>query len=480
MSSTFGSFEIGRRALHAQQKGSEVTGQNIANANTEGYSRQSVLMKALVPPAAPGVNTPPGYGVAISDITRMKSEFYSDQIMKSLTARHYWERLKETYDTVEVIFQEPGDRGINVLLNEFFDAWQEVSTNPESYAARISLREQADSLVGVVQDIYKRLDELKYDVLKELEANVNQVNALADQIADLNQKIVYLQSIGQKSNEMLDERDLRLQELSKLLNIRAVEKANGSVEVLAGGHILLHGEHVFPLEIKEKIGAEGEDNRISIVNGLGTEISVLAGEIAGVLDSYNDVIPKYQDGLDKLVFKLVEKVNDLHRGGYGLVGSNEVNFFVKIDDVKGAVTHFEVNPDILNSNEGLNFIAAASADESPGNGENALALAKLRERLVMNEAGEEAGEDKGTATFHDFYRGLIADLGVEGREAERMFLSTSAVAENMMRQQEAVSGVSLDDEMLNLVQYQHAYNAAARFMNTLDQMLSVLFSEIGG
>ena len=153
---------------------------------------------------------------------------------------------------------------------------------------------------------------------------------------------------------------------------------------------------------------------------------------------------------------------------------------MKIDDVKGAVTHFEVNPDILNSNEGLNFIAAASADESPGNGENALALAKLRERLVMNEAGEEAGEDKGTATFHDFYRGLIADLGVEGREAERMFLSTSAVAENMMRQQEAVSGVSLDDEMLNLVQYQHAYNAAARFMNTLDQMLSVLFSEIGG
>ena len=136
---------------------------------------------------------------------------------------------------------------------------------------------------------------------------------------------------------------------------------------------------------------------------------------------YNDVIPKYQDGLDKLVFKLVEKVNDLHRGGYGLVGSNEVNFFVKIDDVKGAVTHFEVNPDILNSNEGLNFIAAASADESPGNGENALALAKLRERLVMNEAGEEAGEDKGTATFHDFYRGLIADLGVEGRKQSACF-----------------------------------------------------------
>jgi flagellar hook-associated protein 1 FlgK len=107
MSSTFGSFEIGRRALHAQQKGSEVTGQNIANANTEGYSRQSVLMKALVPPAAPGVETPPGYGVAISDITRMKSQFYSDQIMKSLTAQHYWGRMEETYGAVEVFSRNP-------------------------------------------------------------------------------------------------------------------------------------------------------------------------------------------------------------------------------------------------------------------------------------------------------------------------------------------------------------------------------------
>lgn len=481
MSSTFGSFEIGRRALHAQQKGSEVTGQNIANANTEGYSRQSVLMKALVPPAAPGVETPPGYGVAISDITRMKSQFYSDQIMKSLTAQHYWGRMGETYGAVEVFFQEPGENSINVLLNEFFDAWQEVGANPESYAARISLRDQADSLIGVVQDIYKHLEELKYDVHKELEANINQVNTLADQIADLNKKIVYLQSIGQKSNEMLDERDLRLQELSELLDIRAVEKANGSVEVLTGGHILLHAEHVFPLGIKEYADEEGK-NVLSIVNNLGTELSVGGGAISGILDSYNAVIPKYQDGLDRLVYNLVREVNALHAAGFGRSGSTGVNFFSPIADEGGATVYFAVNPEIMGSNEGLDKIAAGyeenadpGAPPGPGNGANAWAIASLREKLVMNE--NEEGE--GTATFHDFYRGLIADLGVEGREAERMFFSTSAVAENMQRQQEAVSGVSLDDEMLNLVQFQHAYNAAARYMNILDQMLGVLFSEIG-
>ena len=144
--STFGSFEIGRRAIHAQQKGTQVTGQNIANANTEGYTRQMVHMKALVPAAAPGVITPPGYGVEVSDISRVKSEFYDDQIRKGLTAQKYWERMKETTEAIESILQEPGESGINATLSEFFDAWQELSVNPENHAVRIGLREQAETL----------------------------------------------------------------------------------------------------------------------------------------------------------------------------------------------------------------------------------------------------------------------------------------------------------------------------------------------
>ncbi|MGI6307415.1 MAG: flagellar hook-associated protein FlgK [Dethiobacteria bacterium] len=327
-SSTFGSFEIGRRAIHAQQKGVQVTGQNIANANTEGYSRQVVHMQALVPPAVPGVVTPPGYGVAISDITRLKSEFYGEQIMKALTAQHYWERLGQTMDGIEAIFQEPGENGINIYLNEFFDAWQELSANPESYAARISLREQAVSLTGLVRDIYARLDELKYDVEKELEAAVKQVNSLAAEITELNEKITYLQAMGQKSNEMLDERDLRLQELSKLVNIRVIERTNGSVEVLAGGRLLLHDDRSF--ELKVQIDEDGEGQAV-IANSLGAEFSVEGGALKGMLESYNEVFPRYQGGLDELVYTLVQEVNEVHRGGYGLDGvTGERNFFANL------------------------------------------------------------------------------------------------------------------------------------------------------
>ncbi|HAA34137.1 MAG TPA: flagellar hook-associated protein FlgK [Firmicutes bacterium] len=470
MGSTFGSFEIGRRALHAQQKGAQVTGQNIANANTEGYSRQLVLMKALVPPAAPGVETPPGYGVAISDIRRIKSEFYGDQIMKSTTSQNYWKRVRETLDGIEIIFQEPEETGINTALNEFFDAWQDLSVNPESHAVRLSLREQAEALTGLVRDIYGRLDELKFDVRKELQATLTQINTLAAEIADLNKKITYLQALGQKSNELLDQRDLCLQELSKHVNIRVNEKVGGSLEVLAGGCILLHDDRHFDLEISE------EGGKLAVCNEIGAELSIREGDgaIAGLLDSYNTIFPRYQGALNELVFNLVQKVNDLHKNGYGLDGSTTgIDFFTDIEEQNAntAALHFSISDAIKDD---LNKIAAASQADHPGDGSNALKIAQLREKLVM---GGPPGDE--TTTFHDYFRGVMADLGVEGREAERMSLAMERVMESLQEKQESISGVSLDDEMLNLVQYQHAYNAAARFLNVLDEMLGVLFSEIG-
>ena len=421
-------------------------------------------MKALVPPAAPGVETPPGYGVAISDIRRIKSEFYGDQIMKTMTSQNYWERVRETLDGIEVIFQEPEETGINTALNEFFDAWQDLSVNPESHAARLSLRDQADALTGLVREIYGRLDELKFDVRKELQATLTQVNTLAAEIADLNKKITYLQALGQKSNELLDQRDLCLQELSKHVNIRVNQKAGGSLEVLAGGCILLHDDRHFDLEISE------EGGQLAVYNEIGAELSIREGDggIAGMLQSYNTIFPRYQGALNELVRTLVGEVNTLHKEGYGFDGSSTgINFFTPVTDPDAAALQFRISDEIKMD---LNNIAAASEADHPGDGSMALEIARLREVLVM---------EGGTATFHDYFRGVMADLGVEGREAERMSLAMERVMESLQEKQESISGVSLDDEMLNLVQYQHAYNAAARFLNVLDEMLGVLFSEIG-
>ena len=711
--STFGSFEIGRRAIHAQQRGAHVAGQNIANANTEGYSRQRVDMSALVPPAVPGASQPPGYGVKVADVTRVKSEFYDDQLRKALTSQQYWEARKDTLSAIEVTFQEPGDQSINSYLSEFFDAWQDVSVNPESEAARISLREQASTLTGIVRDIDDRLKDYNNDVNKELEANIEQINSIASELADLNDKIVFGKAINRTFNELLDERDLRLEELSELIDVRVMEKDNGAVEVMAGGRILLHDDLHFPLQL-EQDEATGE---LEIYNSSGNHVQPQGGEMKGLLESYNEIIPKYKGNLDQLVYNLVTEVNHLHREGYGLDGSTGLNFFepwetpmpgdividpetlelgedeeenitglgmsenpqhqlfsgdytmetiedfndgprllqdedgeqyiptysqngqdlvnsvtiadggdeinssiafevtkidgdevlvnyeyrhitrggetehvtgvkrlnageantfsvadselelsldladagnftegdkfvintiaddgdaklltdekenevfgvvleengfneetkdfsffqlntetgehreinldVTVDELEsedpaasftvgpyepeeimdyigGAAQNFQISDDI----EDTKSIAASSkwADldaEEPGNGHKALDIAGLREKMAMSD---------GTATFQEYLRGFIADLGVEGRESERMSHNMGNVANSMREQEQAVSSVSLDDEMLDLLQFQHAYNAAAKFLSTFDQMLATLISEVG-
>ena len=718
--STFGSFEIGRRAIHVQQKGAHVSGQNIANANTEGYTRQIQHMKALVPAAVPGVETPPGYGVEVSDIERIRSEFYDNQIITAITNRSYWDRLSETLGSIETIFLEPGDMGINTALSDFFDAWQEVSVNPESYAVRISLREQAETLINVVGGIYERLDDLKFDLDKEISATVNDINGLAREIAELNKSIMFMQAIGKKSNEMLDERDKRLQELSEIINIRTIKKDNGGVEVLAGGRILVQDDRYFKLHTEEITDEDKLQDQIFIYNEMDSMLNITGGKLKGLLQSYNNEVFAYQRAVDELVFTLVLEVNALHREGSGLEGSVGVNFFEQWEDVmpgeiaidklslelgaakdenitglnmekwpdynkllsgnytistgvvpddppylanaEVAATYslnsdslvqeatvgddttlnssilFEVtkvgddhvyvnyylyhtdkagntsfgegvkklytggedntleyssrnepgdilesltldlnladtgnfsagdkfvvnvaaagaadeqtyslahngdavhklvlNEDTLNGqanemkffqldkNSGehrdviwyvtidelvdepeaasfsvepyqpqnindyihravkkfrissevrsdLAHIAAAESRDAVGDGANALSIARLRDAKVMQ--GDKA-------TFHDYFRGMIAELGVAGREAERMTLAMGAVEVRMREHQESVSGVSLDDEMLNLIQFQHSYNAAAKFLSTIDEMLEVLINNTG-
>lgn len=281
MSSTFGSIEIGRRAIHVMQKGAQVTGQNISNANTEGYSRQVMNLKALVPPAVAGVETPPGYGVDISAINRLRSLFYDNQIRQSLTARNYWSQLGETLTTLEVIFLEPGDTGINTYLGEFFEAWQEVSGNPESYAARVNLVEQAETLTGVIRGMYNRMEDLNRDLEKEINDSIAEINILAEQIADLNERIVFFRALGKNSNELLDERDLRLEELSRLIDVQVWEKPSGAVEVMAGGRVLLHDDLSFPLERVIKLNEETLERELSIQNNFGSRLSIQGGEASG-------------------------------------------------------------------------------------------------------------------------------------------------------------------------------------------------------
>lgn len=486
---SFFSLHLGRTAIEAHTKAVEVTGQNIANANTPGYTRQVVLMESVVPNISPGARLVPGQGVRIAGVERIRNEHYADQLIGAGAGQAYWESRRRALEGIEVSFLEPGEGSISEQLNAFFDAWHELSANPESAAVRMGLQSQAAVLTRGVQTTYQRLQALQEDISTELETRVTQVNKIAEEIAVINEQLIFMGALGERSNELLDQMDLRLAELSELVDLRRRFRDNGAVEVFIGGRLLVQNDRTFAIRI-----GDGEDGKRQIIGPHDDVYAFESGKICALLDTHNEIIPSYQSALDDLVTGLVGEVNGWHSGvrdvdgqqwrNYDLEGRPGGVFFEAVDvgSLIPASLQFEVNSAILGDH--TRIAAASSPVPDPGNldaqldpalpgdGAGALAIARLRDAAIIGHDGEAASPT-------DFYRGLIGRLGVEGQESERMHTAYSAVTEQLERRQEAVSGVSTDEEMLNMLRSQHAFNAAAKFLSTADDMLAVLINELG-
>lgn len=460
----FGSFEIGRKALRAQHLGMAVSGQNVANANSPGYSRQRADLAAVAPLAVPGAQFAPGQGVVVNEIVRVRSEFYHSQMMSTASHQEYWQTRRDSYHLAEVIFMEPEEFGLNQYLSDFFDQWQQLASSPENMAMRAGLREMAVSMTDTVRVLYLRLEDLKTNLQSELNLRAGELNRLAGVAADLNSKIGFISAMGQSTNELLDQLDLALEDLSHLADLRVYRQANGTVDLWAGGELIVQGEQSFPLRTE----ADPLTGQLQLLSAQGNPLALQSGRLRGLLAGINSDLPELQQNLDRLVTTLVEAVNGLHRQGYTLDGEVGGDFFNPIAAGGApAALQFALSDPLLADSRRL---AAASAPGQPGNGENALNIARLRADRAVGLDG---------AAIPDYYRGLITSLGVSGQESERMLQAYSRAEERFRELHLSVSGVNLDEEMLNMIQYQHAWHSAARFLDHVDQLLAVLFHELG-
>ncbi len=462
----FGSFEIGRKALKANHKGMEVSGQNVANANTPGYSRQRANLESVVHPIVVGPSMAPGQGVKVTNVERMHSEFYHSQMIKTGSHRSYWEMRQETYNTAEAIFMEPDDYGINKYLTDFFDSWHELSSSPEETAVRSALREHAVTLTSSVQDVYMRLQDIRLDKQDEMEMRIEEVNRILDVISELNDKLRFVDALQQQSNELHDQLDLAIEELSEMLDIQVYRKESGAVDIFSGGRLIIQESRALHLELKP---AE-EDNHLQVVNYRGVPLNINAGRIAGLLDAINLDIPDIQNSLDNVVTTMVTEINALHRTGYGLNQTEElaIDFFTPLDETTSAAMQFQVADDVL---EDSSNVAASSQPGEPGNGEMALEIARLRDH--------RQAERLHGGSVMEYYRGMITSMGVQAQESERMAETFKRTEAEIIELNRSVSAVNIDEEMLNMTQYQHSWHAAARYLNTVDEMLTVLFTELG-
>ncbi|MDL1986774.1 MAG: flagellar hook-associated protein FlgK [Deltaproteobacteria bacterium] len=461
MSNVYGILSTGRTALFTQQKAIDVTGHNIANVNTDGYSRQRVNMATNAPYSSQPGQT--GTGVRAAEIQRIYDRFLGAQINNENQNLGNWEAQKGVLERVEIIFDESSGYGLNQAMSEFWNAWQDLANNPSDYAERAVLLAKSETMTATFNNIYSNLEQIQIDIDTSIMGTVKEINSIAERIAGLNQKIALTEVGGQNANDYRDSRDLLLNELSLMINIDSFENSDGKVTVLvAGGRPLV--ENISSWNLSTKADDSGFQN-IAWTDSDGNLVditdSISGGKLKGWLEVRDVTIPDYLSKLDDLAEGIITEVNDLHKAGLGLNDVSVVgrNFFTGTTATNMAVDVDDVN----------NIAAAGSSDGLPGGNSNAIEIANLQNALKMNSD---------TATFDDYYNSLVSDVGSGVQKATVNFDHQSSMVTHLDNYRESVSGVSLDEEMVNLIKFQHGYNAAARLISVADELLDRVISMV--
>ena len=463
MRSTFGGLETTLRAIQAQRLALDLTGHNIANTDTPGYSRQVARTSATDPYCVPTMNRNTiagqiGTGVETDMIERMRDEFLDRQIQYENSALGWWTTRQSGLEQLEVILQEPSETGLAAQLNDFWSKLQELANRPYDVTVRTPVLETAITLSDTIRHTYNQLENYQEDLDKEARILVDRVNSLATQIAQLNKEIVQVTGVGQNPNDLLDERELLVQELAEITNIDVQTNELDSMTISIGGTLLVSGDSAYLLTTNDNPANKGFADIVTTING-GT-VNVSKGKLGGALEMRDNDLNYYLNSLDNFASTLINEFNTVHRGGYDLDRITGVDFFsgtgaadirVEITDPRG--------------------IAASDIDNTEGNGENAIDLA----RVIKDETYAATAN----TTLSSYYGAMVAKLGVDANKADNALTNQDMLINHLFNRQQSVAGVSLDEEMANMIKFQNSYNAAARMMTTIDETLDRLINGMG-
>ena len=460
-------IEIGRRALQAQQASLNATGHNIANANTPGFSRRQVRLENAISAVQGGI----GSGADLEGVTRQRSRFIDAQMRVQQQVLGRWEVLERGVGSIEAIFNEPAGAGSSeagTIFNEpsglglsgsfsrFWNAWQDLANVPESGAARAAVRQEADFMVTTLHQYHDKLRDTRNEMDADVIDEVADINEMLDELANINAEVPRASFNGGDAGDLLDRRDLIIDELSRRVDISLTESDNGQISVLLAGHNLLQGDHVIHLQVRQTVNEGTSVSRVHYADD-GTLAPISEGRLRGLIEVRDNVVPKLMANLDEMAVGLVTEINALHRTGFGNDGGTGVNFF---DPTKLDASNIAVDEAILTS---LNNIAA-SADGNAGDNGMALALSALRNSNILSA---------GTQTMEGFYHEMLGEVGALSGEAQTMAENHRLFSSQIENRRQSVQGVSLNDEASQLVLFQRAYQAAARTVSIIDELLEV-------
>ncbi|MCI6912818.1 MAG: flagellar hook-associated protein FlgK [Treponema succinifaciens] len=622
MANSFAGIEIGKRSLMAHSTQIQTAGHNISNADTEGYSRQRVIVKSFEPIYRPDLERAMvpgqiGQGCDVESIKRIKDELLESRIVEQKNVESYWETRDKYYSMIESVYNEPNDVSVRTNMDKFWQGWQELSTYPESDAARLAVVVRGQTLTNSIQQQYKSLRGIGDQINGDIEAVVKQVNDLSRQIASVNGEIVRSKGLGDNPNDLMDRRDLLVEKLSSLINVTVTQKDPDEFMVHTDGQIIVQGSLARQIETVGQLDNNGYGKLMWSDTKLDAEFH--GGTLGALVELRDKDIRTEIQSLNTMALNFADLVNDVHRNAIGKNNTTGLDFFVQHDFVENVNGNYDRNGDgvedtsyifrmtgtnalkmqeqiglsgtmTINGASGNIDVAYFSTDtvedvinrindsngevkayldrnsclvlkatssngmENPdfvirhvedsgmfltgysgilqgsgadnaydfnrANAVDVLAGAQFAVSPVLNpsayievngliqndvssvaaafknfqgfaepsdgRAAVEMAAIRNTKimigsqrTFDDYFADTITNVGLKGEQAQNQLATQNKIMGDLRDLRDSISGVNIDEELADIIKFQHGYNVAAKFISVQDELLDTLINRLG-
>ncbi|MFY4775080.1 flagellar hook-associated protein FlgK [Metabacillus sp. RGM 3146] len=502
MTSTFFGLETARRGMTTQQGALYTTGHNISNANTPGYTRQRVNFQQTEPYPAPGLNASKipgqiGTGVEAGSVERVREGILDLQYRGENTKLGYWDSRSEALQKMEEIMNEPSDTGLANTMDQFWQSLQDLAVNPTNAGARAVVRQRGEAVSETFNYLSNSLTSVRGDLKSEVDVSAKQIESIGRQINNLNDQISSVEPNGYLPNDLYDERDRLIDQLSSLVKVDVTYTGSGgnslataqgvaTVKIVGSNNTavgtLVDGPGKTSASVSVSYNSDGLASGLTVGSGtVNFDQLDKSGKLKSLVDSFGYVessnkshglYVEMQDNLDTMAYNFAQEFNKVHKAGYNLTdiknnSHTPVDFFAPMASEKGAAAAIKLSDEILNTTDNI----AAASTTSIGDGTNATLLGNVK-------SGTFTIGGKSTS-FQNFYESLVGGMAVDAQEADKMTQNSTTLTDAVDQRRQSVSAVSLDEEMTNMVQFQHAYNASARMITIQDEMLDKIINGMG-
>ncbi|HBL83432.1 MAG: flagellar hook-associated protein FlgK [Clostridiales bacterium GWF2_38_85] len=470
MRASFLGFEIAKSGLQTAQTGLDVTGQNMSKMNTEGYSRQVVEQSTVYYDSTSYkyalMNSDKfGQGVSITQINQIRDEFLDTRYRAANSEDSSLSKSLSILTNIEEVFDETLNDGLSVILEEFYTRLQTLSSNTGDIEFSGLVRSSAQKITETLNYYNKQLETINEQEKFDLSVSIQDINTLTEKIVQMNKAVQFETLQGNPTNELLDTRNLYLDKLSSHINISTESNTDGTISVKVGSQYLIDSKHASVATVSLQDDTDG----LAIITESG-ELEVISGDLKGYLDTLNgngayaedsgndfNGIPYYQKSLDDFAKSFAEMFNELNSTEKPLFAGDSASTIILSEEW------------LKNSNY---ITTTTSSDPSEGMNDNIL-------RMIIALDSPRQISDKFNGAFDEYVSKLMTDIAIDVNFAFDMSKTASTVLSSVDNQREAIKGVSLNEETVNLMKYQKAFEASARVMTALDEMLDTIINRMG-